>query len=39
VDSVVYVRDPGGTLVPGRRIDCRIVAGADYDLVAERTEL
>jgi ribosomal protein S12 methylthiotransferase len=38
VDSVVYVRDPGGTLVPGRRIDCRIVAGADYDLVAERTE-
>ena len=38
VDSVVYVRDPGGTLAPGRRIDCRILAGADYDLVAQRTE-
>jgi ribosomal protein S12 methylthiotransferase len=34
VDSVVYVRQNGCRLAPGRTLNCRITAGAGYDLVS-----
>jgi ribosomal protein S12 methylthiotransferase len=34
VDSVVYVRQNGRRLAPGKTLDCKITAGSGYDLLS-----